>query len=94
MIFLMTKNDPNAFVTNKVLDVKLGEVVDTLLKGMDNMLEEQKKIFATKEDLNKVSKELLLTKNDLKAEISWVKDDINGLTAELAGVSAKRKFKN
>lgn len=75
--------DPKTFVTNKTL----GEAVDTILKGMDNMLEEQKKIFATKEDLK-----LFATKEDLKREISWVRDDIKGLTADLVDTVSKREF--
>jgi hypothetical protein len=79
----MAKLDPNAVVTNKIL----GEAVDTLLQGMDNMLEEQKKIFATKEDLKQFA-----TKEDLKREVSWLKDDIRGLTADLSGVATKKEF--
>lgn len=83
----MAKIDPEVLVTNKIL----GEAVDTLLQGMDNMLEEQKKIFATKEDLNKV-KEEMATKEDLKREVSWLRDDIKGLTADLSGVVSKKEF--
>lgn len=80
---LMTTKDPKAFVTNEYLD----DAVDTLLKGMDNMLEEQKKIFATKEDLKQFA-----TKDDLKTEIGWLKDDIKGLTADLSGTPSKKEF--
>ena len=86
-MILMAKNDPDAVVTNKIL----GEAVDTLLQGMDNMLEEQKKIFATKEDLRKVRDEMA-TKEDLKREVSWLRDDINGLKADLTGVVSKKEF--
>ena len=50
---LMAKNDPEALVTNKIL----GEAVDTLLQGMDNMLEEQRKYLLPK-DLRKVRDEM------------------------------------
>lgn len=70
----MVKRDPNAFVTNADLD----SAVDTLLKGMDNMLEEQKKIFATKEDL--------------KREVSWLRDDIKGFEGELADTVSRKDF--
>jgi hypothetical protein len=70
MAKLKVKN-PNAVVTNKTLY----EAVDTLLDGMDNMLDEQKKIFATKEDL--------------KREVSWIRDDIKGLTADLSEKASK-----
>lgn len=92
----MIKKDPKDFVTNGVLTETLDDAVDTLLKGMDNMLEEQKKIFATKEDLKNFAtkgdiKELA-TKEDLKREVSWLKDDIRGLTADLSGVPTKKEF--
>lgn len=86
----MTKDDQNAFVTNKTL----GEAVDTILEGMDNMLEEQKKIFATKDDLRNVKQEIksLATKEDLNTEISWVRDDIKGLTGELSETVTRKEF--
>ena len=86
----MTKRDPKAFATNEIID----DAVDTLLKGMDNMLEEQKKIFATKEDLNNVREDMksLATKEDLKREVGWLKDDIKGLTADLSGVPTRKEF--
>ena len=83
----MTKRDPKAFATNEIID----DAVDTLLKGMDNMLVEQKKIFATKEDLKNVREDMksLATKEDLKREVGWLKDDIKGLTADLSGLPTK-----
>jgi hypothetical protein len=83
----MTKKDPKAFVTNEVLTETLDDAVDTLLKGMDNMLEEQKKLFVTKEDLKQFA-----TKEDLKREISWVRDDIRGLTADISNVPTRKEF--
>ncbi len=79
----MVKNNSQAFVTNETLD----DAVDTLLKGMDNMLEEQKKIFATKKDIENVA-----TKEDLKREASWLRDDINGLKAELSNTPSRKEF--
>ena len=83
----MTKRDPKAFATNEIID----DAVDTLLKGIDNMLVEQKKIFATKEDLKNVREDMksLATKEDLKREVGWLKDDIKGLTADLSGLPTK-----
>jgi len=81
----MIKKDPKAFITNGILD----DAVDTILKGMDGMFKEERKFntqtFATKEDLKD-------TKEELKTEISWVKDDIKGLTADLSVVPSKREF--
>jgi len=79
----MAVKNPKTFVTSETL----GEAVDTLLKGMGNMLEEQKKIFATKEDLKQFA-----TKEDLKREVSWMKDDIKGLTADLPGIPTRKEF--
>lgn len=87
----MTKKDPKGFVTNEVLTETLDEAVDTILKGMDNMFKEERKFnfgtFATKEDLKNFA-----TKEDLKREISWVRDDIKGLTADLADTISKKEF--
>lgn len=79
----MVKRNPKAFVTNEVLD----EAVNTLLKGMDNMFEEQKKYFVSKEDLKSV-------KNELKSEISWLKDDIKGLKADFSTTPSRSEFNN
>lgn len=88
---LMSKKDPKAFVTNEVLDETLGEAVETILKGMDTMFKEERKYnsqtFATKEDLKEFA-----TKGELKAEISWIRDDIKGLTGELSKTVSKKDF--
>ncbi len=72
--------DPNGNVTNKAL----GEAVDAILKGMDNLLKEERKFnvqtFASKEDLNR--------------EIGWVRDDINGLKADLSDTVSRKEFNN
>lgn len=85
IINLMTKRDPNAQVTNETLDKALVDVVDTLLAGMDNMLAEQKKHFASKDDLMEVKKEL-------KNEIGWLKDDIKGLKSDLSKTPSRTEF--
>ena len=78
----MLKKDPKAFVTNGVLTETSDEAVDTILKGMDNMFKEERKFnsqtFATKDDLNR--------------EVSWLRDDIRGLIADLSGVPTKKEF--
>jgi hypothetical protein len=85
----MTKKDPKAFITNEVLTENLDEAVDIILKGMDNMFKEERKFnsqtFTSKEDLKN-------TKEELKTEISWVKDDIKGLNADLADAPSKNEF--
>jgi len=89
---LMTKKDPSAFITNEVLN----DAIDTILEGMDNMLIEQKKIFATKEDLKQCATKEdlkdLVTKDDLKREVSWLRDDIKGLSADLSNTPNRKEF--
>lgn len=80
---MVTKIDPNAPVTNKTLS----EAVDTLLKGMDNMADEQKKILTTKDDLKTFA-----TKEDLKRETSFIRQDISDLRAEIATSPTKEEF--
>ena len=74
----MSKIDPNAFTTNKTL----GEAVDTILKGMEGMFTEERKFNI----------QTFATKDELKTEISWVRDDIKGLTAELSQTVSKKEF--
>ena len=75
--------DPNTPASNKTLS----EAVDTVLKGMDNMFDEQKKIFANKDDLK-----TLATKEDLKREISFVRQDINDLRSEISTSPTRSEF--
>lgn len=88
---LMVKRDPKGFVTNEILD----DAVDAILQGMNNLFEEQKKIFATKEDLKQLEKRALekfATKEDLKREIMWVRGDIRDLKAELSDTPSRGEF--
>ena len=61
--------------TNEVID----EAVDSILKGMDNVFKEERKFNV----------QTFATKEDLKREISWLKDDIKGLTADISGIPTK-----
>lgn len=74
----MAKKDPKAFVTNETLD----EAVDTILKGMDNMFKGERKFNV----------QTFASKEDLKREVSWLKDDIKGLTADLSNVPSRNDF--
>lgn len=74
----MTKKDPKAFATNEVID----EAVDSILKGMDNMFKEERKFNV----------QTFATKDDLKREVGWLKDDIKGLTADLTDVPTRKEF--
>lgn len=55
---------------------------DTILNGVDVMFKEQdgrdEKKFTTKEDL--------------KREVSWLRDDINGLKTDLSDIPTKKEF--
>lgn len=66
-----TKSDVRKIVT----EVSVG-FSETILDGVQGMFDEQNKLndqkFATKEDLNEL-------KNELKTEVSFVRDDIKGL---------------
>jgi hypothetical protein len=74
----VAKKDPKAFVTNETLD----EAVDTILKGMDNMFKGERKFNV----------QTFASKEDLKREVSWLKDDIKGLTADLSNVPSRNDF--
>lgn len=71
---LMAKKDPKAFVTNETL----GEAVGTILGGMDDLIERQNEHLDQR--FNKVDKRL----DRIESEVTWVKDDIKGLTADLS----------
>ena len=77
----MAKLDPNGLVTNKTLQ----EAVDTILAAMDKIINETKAGFG-------YIKENFATKEDLKREVGWLKDDIRGLTEELADTPTKSEF--
>jgi hypothetical protein len=70
--------DPNARATNQ----DLSEAVDAILKGMDNLFKEERKFNV----------QTFTSKDDLKTEIGWVRDDINGLKADLVDTVSKKEF--
>ncbi len=74
----MAKRDSKSLVINETLD----EAVDAILKGMDNMFREERKF----------NLQTFATKEDLKREASWLKDDIKGLTADLSDVPSRKEF--
>src|SRR3989344_1117064 len=77
----MTKLDPSAAVTNKTLQ----EAVDGIMGGMDRIIVEMRTGF-------KYLMKNMATKEDLKREIGWLKDDVNGLTADLANTPTQDEF--
>jgi len=44
------------------------------------------------DEQNKLNSQTFATKEDLKREISWVRDDIDGLKADLVGTVSKGEF--
>ena len=73
---LPTKDDVKKITTEIV-----GEAVDAVLDGMNEI----SKNMATKEELKE-------TKEELKREIAWVRDDIKGLTEEFAMTPTRKEF--
>ena len=74
----MAKYDPKALVTNEYLD----DAVDTILKGMDKMSKEN----------HKLNLGTFTTKEDLKRETSFIRQDINDLRAEIAISPTRKEF--
>ena len=81
MVF-MVKIDPKAFVTNETLD----EAVDTILKGMDNLIVGLK--TEVKSGFNQVNIHL----DKVDAEMSYIKDDVKGLTADISNTPSRNEF--
>lgn len=86
---MLTKDDFKK-VEDIVTKVSIG-FSEAILGGVQKMFDDQNKVnaqtFATKKDLE-------LTKEELKNEIHWLKDDVKGLTADLVGTVSKKEFNN
>ena len=78
----MSKKDPKASVTNETLD----EAVDTILTGMDNIVADLKNEMKT--GFKQVNTRL----DKVEADVSYIKDDIKGLTADLSDVPTRKEF--
>lgn len=88
-ILVMVKTNNKALATKgDILNIKTGilktinEAVDAILKGMNRMFKEERK-FNT---------ETFATKEDLKREAGWLKDDIKGLKADLSDTVSRKEF--
>ena len=79
--------DPNAQITNK----DLNEAVDAILAGMDKIILETRNGFSNINENFATKKDLLLVKDELKTEILWLKDDIEGVTADLVDTVSKKE---
>ena len=74
----MAKYDPKGLVTNEYLD----DAADKILKGMQTMFNNQNKLNDTK----------FATKEDLKRETSFIRQDISDLRAEIATSPTRKEF--
>ncbi len=74
----MTKYDPKGPVTNEYLD----DAADKILKGMQTMFNNQDKLNDTK----------FATKEDLKRETSFIRQDISDLRAEISTSPTRKEF--
>ena len=74
----MAKYDPKGLVTNEYLD----DAADKILKGMQTMFNNQNKLNNTK----------FATKEDLKRDISFVRQDINDLRSEISTSPTRSEF--
>ena len=87
----MTKSNPTPAtkedVKKIVTEVSIG-FSEAILGGVQRMFDEQNKLnaqtFTTKKDLT-------LVKDELKTEISWLKDDINGLKVDLVDTVSRKE---
>lgn len=84
----MTKKDPKGFVTNEKLDKTVGGAVDTILMGMDNLA------AGIKNEMKSGFKQVNTRLDKVEADVSYVKDDIKGLTADLSNVTSKKNLAN
>lgn len=80
--------DPNSPTTNK----DLSEAVDAIMNGMDKIITSVNNLSTEMKNGFKHISENFATKEDLKRENGWVRDDIKGLTGELSGTVSKKEF--
>lgn len=87
----MTKSGDKAFVSRKDLD----EAVDTILSGINNLFEASRQERNSR--LDKVEGSLKAiegTQREIKVALLQVKDEINGLKADLSDTPSRKEFEN
>ena len=89
----MAKVDPNEPVNRGMLD----EAVDTLLKGMDNLYERFKgelntRLESLKGEMNTRFDNVENRLRNVEVELSHVKDEVNGLKADLSTTPSRKEF--
>ncbi len=86
MVLMATKYNPDEIITRRLLD----EAVEAILNGISILI----KNLATKEEISKLAtkEEVQQGFREVKNEIRWVKDDINGLKAEFSNTPSRKEF--
>lgn len=83
------------FVTKTDLDNRLGKFGNSLRKQInDDQFEARTEFYAkmTKPELDKLGDRIDKLDNKLSAEISYLKDDVKGLTGEFATIISRSNF--
>lgn len=83
----MPKAKKQDFVTKTMLD----EAVDTILKGVDGLIK-QLRIDLKKEMRVEFRKELRDELEPIRADVTFIKDDIRGIKADLSDTPSRRQF--
>jgi predicted nuclease with TOPRIM domain len=85
----MAKADPNEPVTREILD----EAVDTLLAGMDKLYERFKgETDSLRSEMNSRFDNVENRLRNIEVELSYVKDEVNGLKADFSTTPSRREF--
>jgi archaellum component FlaC len=80
----MTKGGGKEFVTREVLD----EAVETILNGMNRLL------AGSSQETNSRLDKMVDSLKSVKTELAHVKDEINGLKADLSDTPSRKEFEN
>ena len=78
----MSKRDANKAVTKEVLD----DAAATIIKGMDNLFEDLR--WEIKRNLDEIKS----GQQELKVSISYLKDEVKGLKADLSDTPSRRQL--
>jgi len=85
----MTKQKKTEYATKEYVDKTVAELGGTLVEDINIII----KNMATKDGLQAVKKELKEDIDDVKLEIRFMKDDVKGLTEELAMTPSRNEFR-
>ena len=79
---LKNKNLKDKYITERKFYGVINDAVEKILEGVQNMFN----------DHNKINDEKFATKDDLKREIGFVRNDINDLRAEISTSPTRNEF--